>query len=202
MTRRLAVKVRWNEMATFLLDCEVTAMELALPSTHRQALLGFFDGSKGRDRAGTRALVQGDEIWLESEGGRVVLVERGSQLVLRELEIFEDRGGEFFGRVVVNLFVTYRGTLRCRLKWDAPGVGDASPPLEVEAAGGTSNWKGEFTRSAWLPEDALVPVEEEEEYVEELTGELPDDVRAKLDEARRHFEEYKRLKGQREEAKE
>lgn len=186
-------------MATFLLDCEVTSMQLRIPAAHRQALLDFFDGTRGRDCCGTRATEQGDELWLESEGGRIILSERGGTLRIRELEIFEDRGGEFFGRVVVNLLITYRGRLRCRLKWDVQGAAAKSPPAEVEVSEGETNWQGDFNRGVWLPSDERAA--DEGEYVEEFTGVLPEDVREKVEEARRHFEEYKRLKEQRATAK-
>ncbi|MFN7131584.1 MAG: hypothetical protein ACK4N5_05840, partial [Myxococcales bacterium] len=165
-------------MATFLLDCEVSSMKLEIPSAHRQVLLGFFDGSRHRDRVSTRAVAEGDELRLENEGGRMLFVEKGNVLTLRELEIFEDRGGEFFGRVAVNLFVTYKGRLKCRLKWDAQGVADANPLIDVEVQDGKTNWKGEFNAGAWLPNENLPEVAGEEE-VEYVRTELPADVAAK-----------------------
>ena len=178
-------------------------MEVRVPRGHAAGLVAFF-GGEGRDRASARASLVGDDLRIEAEGARFVLTLVKEVFVPKELDLSEDRAGDFFGKVVVNLFVTYGGTLRCRVKWDEPAYNESPEGSEVAVEAGRTDWKGDFSIGAWLPDGAVVPLAEgllEISNPAEEEAPLPDEVQLKLEEARRHFAEYLRLKAAREEVK-
>ena len=176
-------------MGKYLHDCEVLEMELEIPGEDVREIAGFFDGRHDGGRAGARASLCGRELKLEARGGRMQLTLRGEVFVPDEIEILDDRSAEFFEQVVLSLFATYRGRLRCRVRWagQRPGSAAEEAEVEVEVDKRRCNWPAPVHPGAWLVASAISEVKAE--------------VRAKLEEARRHYSEYLRLKGEREPAK-
>jgi hypothetical protein len=170
-------------MGKYVHDCEVLEMELEVPPEDAEELLGFFDGSRQGGRVGAKAERFGRELKIESCAGRMLLTQRGSALVPDEIEVLDDREGEFLENVVLALFATYRGKLRLRIRWAGARPGSSAEEQEVEVEDGRSNWPTRVPKGPWLATAAA----------SEASGE----VRQKLEEARRHFEEYLRLKGER-----
>ncbi len=180
-------------MGNYLLDCEVEELVLRIPREHAKDLAAHFDGGHRDERAAARAVVEGAELRFESRGGRLVLVLEGEEFVASELEIFDDRSGEFFRLVVINLAMAYRGDLRCRLHWANPGSGLETDGAEVVVEAGRSNVKPSVPPAAWMaPRPTPTP---------EVADTLGEEIASKLAEARRHWDEYQRLKGQRESAR-
>jgi hypothetical protein len=190
-------------MPEYLRRCVIESSELRIPRSHLPHLVAFFDGTPGGDRAGVRAVDDGAELCLEGEGGRLVLESRGAFYVGTEIDVSEDRAGDFFGRVVVNLFLTYGGTLRCRVRWDGQDLGASAEGTPVVVEAGKTDWDRELSRGAWLPPEVAAELElalfgGAVNAGEEAVAPLPDDVREKLEEARRHFATYLALKTARE----
>jgi hypothetical protein len=177
-------------MGNYLLECEVEELALRVPRGDAQDLAEYFDGRHPGERGAARAVLQGGELRLESRGGRLVLWLEGNEFVAGELEIFDDREGEFFRGVVLNLAVAYRGDLRCRLRWSAAGKGLQAEGAEVVVEAGESNTPLAAPPGAWLAQPSEVSPEAGDALAEEIAR--------KLEEARRHWAEYQRLKGQRE----
>jgi hypothetical protein len=180
-------------MGNYLLDCDVEELALRIPRDHVQDLAAHFDGGHEGERAAARAVVEGAELRFESRGGRLVLALENEAFVASELEIFDDRGGEFFRLVVLNLAIAYGGDLRCRLHWANPGSGLEADGAEVVIEAGRSNVKPSTQPAAWMARrPAPAP---------EIADALAEEIAAKLEEARSHWAEYQRLKGQRESAR-
>jgi hypothetical protein len=169
-------------MGNYLVDCDVSEMQLRIPKEHAEELVRYFDGRHSGERGCATATSGGRELALESGGGRLILALRGDSFVAEELEVFDDRGAEFFGRVVINLFVVYRGTLRCRLQWGNP-MPAGSAPSEVVVDAGRTTWMSPGPTGSWLrpPEPAIDQSEIEAAL-------------AKIEEGARYFAEYLRLK--------
>lgn len=180
-------------MGNYLLECDVEELALRVPRDDAQDLAEYFDGLHEGARGAARAVVQGGELRLESRGGRLVLSLEGEAFVASELEIFDDRDGEFFQNVVLNLAVAYQGDLRCRLRWASPGKGIQAEGAEVVVDAGESNVRLASAPGAWMAQQAGASPEAGDALAEE--------VARKLEEARRHWAEYQRLKGQREMAR-
>lgn len=170
-------------MGKYVHDCEVLEMELEVPLEDSKELLRFFDGSHEGGRAGAKAEQFGRELKIESRSGRILLTQRGEALVPDEIEVLDDRDAEFLEHVVLSLFATYRGKLRLRIRWAGARPGSSAEEQEIEVEDGKSTWPTRVPKGAWLAAAAA----------SEVAGE----VKEKLDEARRHFEEYLRLKGER-----
>lgn len=191
-------------MPEYLRRCVIESSELQIPRSHLPHLLAFFDGTPGGDRAGVLATDDGKELCLEGEGGRLVLESRDAFYVGTEIDVSEDRAGNFFGRVVVNLFLTYGGTLRCRIRWDGQDLGESAEGTQVVVEAGKTDWNRELSRGAWLPPEAAAELELSlcggggSAGEEAVVAQLPDGVQEKLDEARRHYATYLALKTARE----
>ncbi|MGI5861485.1 MAG: hypothetical protein ACOX6T_05440 [Myxococcales bacterium] len=171
-------------MGKYLHDCEVLEMRLEVPGEDAREIVDWFDGSHGAERASAKAELAGRELRIEAQGGRMLLILRGDFFVPDEIEILDDRDALFFEQVVLALFVTYQGTLRCRVRWAGHRSGSVGGEQEVQVDQGRSDWPNPVAPGAWLVASAIAEVGAE--------------VRGKLEEARRHYAEYQRLKGQRE----
>ncbi|HCF60425.1 MAG TPA: hypothetical protein DFS52_20800 [Myxococcales bacterium] len=170
-------------MGKYLYDCEVLEMKLEVPGEDVRELVDWFDGSHGAERASAKAELAGRELRIEAQGGRVLLTLRGEAFVPEEIEILDDREALFFESVVLALFVTYQGTLRCRVRWAGHRHGSVGDEQEVQVDQGRSSWPNPVTPGAWLVASAI--------------SEVGAEIRGKLEEARRHYDEYLRLKEQR-----
>ncbi len=179
-------------MGNYLLECDVEELALRVPREDAQAVAEYFDGLQAGERGAARGVAQGGELRLESRGGRLVLALEGEAFVATELEIFDDRDGEFFQRVVLNLVVAYQGDLRCRLSWASPGKGLQAEGAQVVVEAGECSAPLSSPAGRWM---AQLPGASAE-----VSESLTDEIARKLEEARRHWAEYQRLKGQREAA--
>lgn len=177
----------------YLVDCDVEELDLAIPREHLQALVDYFDGRHDGERAVAEAISRGGELCFESRGGRLILELAGDAYRARDLDLIDDREGEFFEKVVVNLFRAYRGELRCRLRWAEARSGQREEWLDVVVERGHSTWPS-GTAGAWLPRRPALPAPEPEPDAGAVALE---EIAAKLEEAERYFAEYLRLKSQR-----
>jgi hypothetical protein len=170
-----------------LTECVVEEMVLHVPAEHLEGLIGYFDGMHEGDRGAARAVFHGRELKLEGSGGHLVLARQENTFVARELELFDDRGATFFDQVVLSLFLAYMGRLHCRVRVvDASGA--AARLVEVVVEDGRTNWKrADPATGAWLSPAGSSGAEPAESFTEEIL--------AKLEEAKRYFAEYVRLKG-------
>lgn len=176
-------------MARYLVDCDVEELDLAIPREHVTALVDYFDGQKEGERGVAQAVMRGNELSFEARGGRMTLKLEGAAFRAWDLELLDDREGEFFEQVVVNLFRAYRGNLRCRLRWGQARAGAQGEWLNVVVEGGRSSWPSGAT-GGWLPRPQ--PAAADQDGAEAL-----EEILAKLEEAERYFSEYLRLKNQR-----
>lgn len=186
-------------MTRFLVDCELETMELHIPREHVEGLVAWFDGQHDGERGAATASASGQELRFEGRGGRLTLRLSGTSYAARDLEVADDREGEFLETVVVNLFRAYRGTLGCRVRWGAKPGARPGDWLEVRVERGRSSWpSGPVGR--WLAGPGEAEAEEGGEQSPESVEAL-EEILAKLEEAERHFSEYLRLKQQRSVAK-
>ncbi|MDR0965971.1 MAG: hypothetical protein LBM75_05655 [Myxococcales bacterium] len=169
-------------MSRYLQDCDVREMRLVIPERDEEALLNFFDGSDRAGGASAKATRQGPCLKIEAVGGKLVLRANGRGFEAEELRIFDDRSGVFFDEVVVALFVTYRGALRCSLRWSGARASQWEETLCVEAGRCTPNRDG-VTPGRWLSAMSQEPSDEE--------------INDRLEEGRRLFDEYQRIKSAR-----
>lgn len=179
----------------YLVDCDLEEMELAIPREHVEGLLDYFDGRHEGDRGVAEAVLDGSELRFEARGGRLMLELRAELFHVRDLEIMDDREGEFFERVVVNLFRAYRGLLRCRVRWAQARSGVRDEWLDVVIERGRSTWPSGAAGGWLVPAPAEQP--QEQEALSADNADALEEVVAKLEEAERHFSEYLRLKSQR-----
>jgi hypothetical protein len=173
-------------MSKYLFDCEVLEMDLEVPAEDAKDLVAWFDGRRDPNLP-AKAEVSGSELKIEAQGGRILLSQRGDVFVPDEIEVLDDREARFFEQVILSLFLAYRGKLRCRIRWAGMRPGSAGEESSVSVEDGRSDWPHTVMAGAWLVASAV--------------SEADAEVRTKLEEARRLFDEYKRLKGQRELAK-
>ena len=165
-------------MSRYLQDCDVRQMRLVIPAGEEDALLNFFDGSGRAGSASARATRQGSRLKIEAVGGRIVLGTGARGFQVEELRIFDDREGVFFDEIVAPLFVAYQGLLCCTLRWSGARVGHWEEELCIER--GRCTPSRDITPGRWLCAAAQEASEEE--------------ILGKLEEARRLFGEYQRLK--------
>ena len=140
---------------------------------------------------------------------------QAARAVLTEVRIQSDEGGLFFQRVLGPLMVAHGGSLHARLAWDVPernSHGDfaevliqkgqttypglllmknvMAPHAAALADDGTSPFEGDAPTAEGAPEEPLP-----ESLVRELRAEQAEIDRL-LEEGRRFFAEYQRLKAQ------
>ncbi len=174
-------------MGSYVIDCEISEMDLRVPREHAEDLVRYFDGRHPGERGSATASVTDSELLLESRGGRLSLQLKAGFYVSRELELFDDRGAAFFS-AVVNLFVAYRGKLRCQLEWGGPKPAGRRDPDEVVVESGRSSWTSQCPAGSWLM--APAPANPADIQAEEQAFE-------KIEEGQRYFAEYQRLKRER-----
>lgn len=168
-------------MSRYLQDCDVCEMSLFIPAGEEASLLDFFDGSDRAGGANAKATRFGPLLKIEAVGGKIVLRAKGHGFEVEELRLFDDRDGIFFDEIVASLFVTYRGVLRCCLRWSGSRVGHWEEELCIEK--GRCTPSRDLTPGRWLCAAAQEPSDEE--------------ISGKLEEARRLFGEYQRIKASR-----
>ncbi len=179
-------------MEPYLVGCEVLSMSLRIPRSHISDLLGYFDGQGRNERGSARAHIVGRELYFESCGGRLALLLENDVFVVSDLEIFDDRSGDFFEKVVLNLFVFYGGNLRCITEWSPSRVANERC-REITVQKGCCSWKMSriSETGGWLNFSSKYRNEDSEP-----SECLVEEILAKLDEAERCYAEYVRLRDQ------
>jgi hypothetical protein len=125
----------------------------------------------------------------------------GAEAILTEVCLSKDEEGVFFHRVLGTLMVEYGGDLHLRLTWNTPERNLQGDHAEVRIIRGATSYPGlrataEVTAGGGAGGDG-VSVESSGSDRERPPSQLEKEVNEILDRARKHWEEYQRLKAQR-----
>lgn len=151
--------------------------------------------------AGMGLLVENEdgEIALAQEGAESYLRFRsiGADAMLTEVYLCGDEGGLFFHRVLGALMVRHGGDLHVRLTWNLPERNSQGDYAEVRIHRGATTYPGlsnELSPSLGLGGEAAAPSPAAAAGQEPPRPAFDREVQELLEKARRHWEEYQRLK--------
>lgn len=126
----------------------------------------------------------------------------GTEAILTEVFLSKDEEGIFFHRVLGTLMVEYGGDLHLRLTWNTPERNVQGDHAEVRVVRGATSYPGlraptsELSANGGSTGGESMAVESGNKGPEQPLSQLEKEVTELLERARKHWEEYQRLKAQ------
>ena len=158
--------------------------------------------------------VKGMGLTLSTEDGRLALIHERSRLdfacegdeaLLEAVKLENDPAGAFFHRVIGALMTRYHGDLHVKLTWGAPERAEVLGLAEIRIEKGETSYPAlRMKNVVSMLRSAAQPVFEREAAeqhhleggaLETARSSDEDEIRRLLDEGKRYFAEYKKLKG-------